>query len=611
VLRNVGHLTNGAYYLVPLAALVLLQIAHNRFDANEAGSPRRWLFALGVCVLVPLQMPYNGVFFALLCPIAVTLAMASRPGWRTVLVAASLLVAVAASFAIEQIPGLVHQASVGKNSLVADRSPKEAEMYSMRLDQVVLPAEFHRLESLADMKTRFDDEVDVPEGEFRNQYIGAFGVFGLLTLLWALVRAAFPGERRASEATDTTEMYVRMAAILALAAILLAISSGFGVIIAFAVTSKVRTYNRILPFLAFFCLLGAGWTLQCLLERLRGNVVRATVLCAIGVLVIFDTLVDLPQGDRIRAVANFDAAGAYFAEVERRLGNDATVLQLPVAWYPEHPPINRMTDYEEFKPFLMTRTLRFSYGVAHGRLGYIANLALQNMPARERIHQAHQLGFDAILIDSRGYSDDAARAAITDSLTKELPQAPSVSADRRWWTFSLSDCCGSPVVHRAEGDVPTISDYEASAPRFDFSTVGTGWRFSRGGWFEPEPWGTWTSGTGARLRMPLPERASGPLTLSLDTRALVGPKVPKRKLLIEANGQIVGEAVYSQELPAQIVRIEVPEALIAMDRILDLHFSVSPEASPLSAGVSVDGRSLGIGLSSLTIESSAASIPAH
>jgi len=326
---------------------------------------------------------------------------------------------------------------------------------------------------------------------------------------------------------------------------------------------------------------------------------------------LFDATVTAPFDDYPTIVAEYDRTHAYFAEVEKRLGDDATVLQLPVTWYPEHAPVNRMFDYDPFKPFLLTRTLRFSYGVAKGRPGYAMDQAIGKLPAQEQIDRAHALGFDAILVDAYAYAGDATRAAITDPLTKALHAAPSVSTDGRWWMFPLDGCCGSRAVHLDKGDVPTAFDYDPAAGTLDFSTSGKGWMYGNGGWLEPEAWGTWLAGTQARVRLRLPRQVTGSFALSLDTRALVGPKVPQRQLLIEANGHAVGEALYSPEVPAQIVRIEIPESLIAADRILELHFSVSPEASPLSAGVSVDGRSLGIGLSSLTIESSAASIPAH
>ena len=45
----------------------------------------------------------------------------------------------------------------------------------------------------------------------------------------------------------------------------------------------------------------------------------------------------------------------------------AMVYQMPFVAFPEHPPIFAMSDYELLRPYLHTRTLRFSYGAMRGR----------------------------------------------------------------------------------------------------------------------------------------------------------------------------------------------------------------------------------------------------
>src|SRR6185312_5482286 len=61
ILRGVGHLTNGAYFLVPLGIVALTWLALGRLDPRDADARRRFVFALVVAALLPLQMPYNGV----------------------------------------------------------------------------------------------------------------------------------------------------------------------------------------------------------------------------------------------------------------------------------------------------------------------------------------------------------------------------------------------------------------------------------------------------------------------------------------------------------------------------------------------------------------------
>jgi hypothetical protein len=121
------------------------------------------------------------------------------------------------------------------------------------------------------------------------------------------------------------------------------------------------------------------------------------------------------------------------------------------------------------------------------------------------------------------------------------------------------------------------------------------------GWDDPENWGTWSTGTHATLRMRLDPVPAGPLELTLDTRVVVGPNVPQRDVAITANGHLVADATYTIASAAKTLHAEVPAGAIGADGVLELDFQTTPAASPHSAGLSEDGRKLGIGLATLAI----------
>jgi len=602
VYRGVGHLTNGAYYLVPLGMLTLVWIARNELETGQAGSRIRRVIALTVALLLPLQTPYNGVFFAALCLVAGSIAVAQRQCWRSALPAIVLLGAVACSFVVELAPVLAHRISAGDPAVAAARVPIEAERYSLRLNQVLLPTTSHRISALAQTKSAFDDAMDVdsPYTEVSNQYIGAFGVFGFAMLFWALARAV--SARRAMGATlsGNPETAVQITAVLALAILVLAMSSGVCTLISYWITSKIRAYNRILPFFAFACILGGGWALQELLRRVRTVWLRYATTVAIGVVALLDTIVLSPFGGRAEVVAAYDRDHTYFASIEQRLGNGAAVFQLPVVWYPEAPVLNDMADYEEFKPFLMTRTLRFSYGGAHGRTGYAWGKFVEGRPAEEMIERTNTMGFAAILIDGRAYSSEALKTQ-TDELAKFLPQPPSVSADRRWWLFPLDGCCGSPPVQIEPDKAPRVFDCTADGTPVRFDSTGAGWLYIAGGWWDPENWGVWSSDVKSLLRMRLDSVPPGPMTLTLDTRMLLGPKLKRRELHVEANGVAIGGAAYVDAEPVRQLRFELPSGVVRDDGLLELRFIVTPRATPTIVGAGPDDRLIGVGLTALSI----------
>jgi phosphoglycerol transferase len=128
VLRGVAHLTNGAYFLIPFAMLVAIWLALDELGTERPDARKRWILALVVAVLVPLQTPYNGVFFAYIIGVACIVALARNARARPVFVALSLLAAIAGAFLIEQTPVVLRSLEAGKPELVAERMPVEAEL---------------------------------------------------------------------------------------------------------------------------------------------------------------------------------------------------------------------------------------------------------------------------------------------------------------------------------------------------------------------------------------------------------------------------------------------------------------------------------------------------
>ncbi|MBN8726558.1 MAG: hypothetical protein J0H15_02500 [Xanthomonadales bacterium] len=598
--RGVAHLTNAAYFLVPLAILVIAWLARGDLDPAMPGARKRWALALGTAVLLPLQMPYNGVFFALLAGVGCLIALARLPRWRSMWPTLVLVAATSCTFVAEQVPALAHKMEAGANLNTADRDVAEAELYALRLNQVLMPHASHRLNAFSDAKREFDEDMRVPAAEFRNQYLGAFGIIGLLALLWSLARAV--GAPARANRDDALAFHVRTAALLAIAILLLAMSSGVFTLIAFWVTSKIRATNRIFPFLAFVCLLGSGWALQATLARIRPMVLRLAVFAAIGTLVLLDVTAPARFGNRTAIVREYDMARDYFSEVEQQLGPGAAVFQVPAVWYPEHPPVGRMGDYEEFKPYLFTRSLRFSYGSAHGRPGYAWSSMVASLHPADMVQRAYALGFSAILIDSLAY-DGAALTALMNGLTEALQaQQPISSPDGRWRLFPLAACCHPQGQDQVNAAIASAFTYVPDGSPLQFGKGGLGGLYRAGGWHALEDWGVWSLGTGGRLRMQLTGYPGGmPLALSLDARALTGPDIPVRHVVVEANGQVLGEIRYSREIPSPMQRLMLPAGLIAADGMLELNFHVSPSASPRSAGINNDSRQLGIGLAQLAI----------
>jgi hypothetical protein len=109
--------------------------------------------------------------------------------------------------------------------------------------------------------------------------------------------------------------------------------------------------------------------------------------------------------------------------MEDNLPHGSMVFQMPVMSFPEAPPIQELSGYEQLRPYFVTKTLRFSFGSVRGRNREAWQWEVEKMPVPEMVSALERYGFGAIYINRRGYADHGA------DLLKQL------AADGRAQTF--------------------------------------------------------------------------------------------------------------------------------------------------------------------------------
>jgi phosphoglycerol transferase len=84
------------------------------------------------------------------------------------------------------------------------------------------------------------------------------------------------------------------------------------------------------------------------------------------------------------------------------------LFQLPYVPFPESPPRHRLTDYDLFRPYLSTTSLRWSYGAVRTRFAdsWIAAIAARPIP--DMVQALALAGFRGIVVDGYGYEDGGA-----------------------------------------------------------------------------------------------------------------------------------------------------------------------------------------------------------
>lgn len=137
--------------------------------------------------------------------------------------------------------------------------------------------------------------------------------------------------------------------------------------------------------------------------------------------------------------------------------------------------------------------------------------------------------------------------------------------------------------------------------RLDFRGAGSGLTYLANGWSGPEPWGTWSDGTGATLVLPV---AGSLKKIVIESRALVTPGHPRQRIRVSLSGVPVKETVLTKNA---LNRIEIPvpyevQLLLSGKGYLKLQFEFPDAAKPADLGINDDPRDLALGLVSITLQ---------
>jgi hypothetical protein len=453
-MRGEGHLFLSAYYLIPLVAMVVLWVWFDRLrpsrEPEEQGRPgpgRRFRCAILVAILVGCGEIYYAFFACfLLCVAAVAAALRIR-SWKVAGPAMMLIAITVLSLAANGAPCIAYEWTHGWNSRGVVRFPQEAEVYGLKITEMLLPVTGHRLRYLAALKDRYLRLTQTPflarmepiygrpghpfANEADDASLGIVAGAGFLFLVGYLMWASKAGD----------EDLLRPLAVLTIAAVLLGTVGGFGSLFAFVATPVFRGFDRISIFIAFFCL----FAVALLLDRLRRTLERfrfaealwytglAVVLC-VG---IFDQTTPefVPQYKHLADEYLGDAE--FVTQIEVSVPPESMIFQLPYAPMPEQGPINKMRGWDLFKGYLHSEKLRWSYGVMTGRPEATWAKQFEGESLDQVVKTLAFAGFEGIYIDRYGYSDGA--SGIESSLESVLRESPIVSSNGRLSFFTLTE----------------------------------------------------------------------------------------------------------------------------------------------------------------------------
>lgn len=431
------HLSN--YGAVPLVAMVALWLCDggpvlvDRGDSGRlrwCGSRGRPAAALAACALAALSGPYCAYFGTYLLLAGGLIGVLRRPGVDRALDAAVAAVLLAGLFAAQLVPFAVYEWRAGVNSRALKRDIGDYYRYGLRVMNLFKPVPGHRIPALS---------IGLPPGRsgpkpdlawLHNELnesetavpLGLIVSCGLCVAVACGLAAPCPATRRLPALGDAGK--------LTLAVLLLGVVGGLGEVIAMFVTVKIRCYNRLSIFAAFFSLfalaLVAGRPGRAPAAG-RAHWWRHAALWGLTAFALLDQVPPLLTPDHARDGAAFRDDRAFVARVEQSLPAGAMVFQLPPNSFPEFNRHIKMYDYSHFRGYLHSRRLRWSYGALRGREVEAWQSRLAPLPAGELVDALVEAGFAGVYVDRKGHEADAAE--LVAGLLRKAPQKPITSGD--------------------------------------------------------------------------------------------------------------------------------------------------------------------------------------
>jgi phosphoglycerol transferase len=425
-MRNETHFLFSAYYVVPVAILVVLWVSAQELSVRS----RKFVIALVICVVLGASGVYYPFFFCFLLLIAGAIGALKFHKLRPLGMALIFVAVTCGSIAANLSPSFIYKHKHGDVGVVK-RSAGESERYGLRISQMVLPVTSHRLGPLSEIKTVHNASTLVTENDTAS--LGLVGTVGFLGLLVQLLSR--------KELLPNANGLFHDLSVLNIFAVLLGIIGGFALLFAVLVSSGIRSYNRISTYIAFFSLMAVGLALERVYRRTAKTAVSQSIFCGVMAIALLAGFLDqtIPGyvPDYRGTKAEFSSDAEFVQRLESTVPPGSMIFQLPYIPFPEDGGLVKMRDYDHFRGYLHSRNLRWSYGTIKNRPADRAQQMVATLPAEKFVQALAFRGFSGIYLDRHGYEDGG--AAKEAELSNVLQTKPLVSPNGRLVFFNLTD----------------------------------------------------------------------------------------------------------------------------------------------------------------------------
>lgn len=455
--RGVHHLWESSYYLTPVMVLIILKLWSAYPAAKPAGATahtpslegRELLLAALFTLFLSSFHPYHQFFFAVLLASAAPIAALQSGSRRPLIVGLALSLLAVATLALKT--AILNRIGAPELALTTNGQALGgyggAEVFPLKLAQMLLPTQGHRWPVLASIRAIYD-AANPLNNENSSTALGIVGGLGLVISVAAAL--ALPARLR--------EGVLYKLGLVVLLCLLFACMGGISSLISTASyvlmgekfpLTQTRAWNRIIVFIAFASYFSAFWALHLLTAKLSGKMrsawLRSAAPIALCAAVFGFALWDqVPNGIAQYGPEHFKSDVAFFSDVEKELPAGAKVFQFPYVIHHASGFVRPGVYYTNaIRPYVASRTLHFTYGGDQDseQANWLAGAS--HLPAEQLPAFLCRFGFSAALIH-RNMLENPAETERSWSQTLGVP--PRISDDQQMSIFPLTSYCQAHAI---------------------------------------------------------------------------------------------------------------------------------------------------------------------
>jgi phosphoglycerol transferase len=404
------------------------------FQEGKRGGLPHWsgwngvtVAALAISVLIGSENAYYAFFACFFVLVAGLASYVSRRRFYPLCNAGILNAVVILTLLVSTAPHFIYKRHQGADPDAVVRSPEHGEIYGLKIIQLLLPAEYHRVGRLR----HYTDTYDRVSPLVNENVSASLGVVASVGFLFLIGRLLWLG-RREGELSPLDVL-----CLLNIFAILLATIGGFGTVFSWGISPWIRSYNRISIYIGFFAIFMVVACLEALRRRYaRSTASRVCFYAILGLLAtagILDQTPSYVSATDAFAQREYSSDAEFIGRIEAALPPDAMIYQMPHVTFPDS---GHVLEYGHLRAYLHSTRLHWSHGAMKGRPEGTWQDEMASKPLQEMIPSLAHAGFGGIYVDRRGFAD--AGASVQAELTRIVGMPPQVSNDAKLLFFNLT-----------------------------------------------------------------------------------------------------------------------------------------------------------------------------